>query len=93
MKYVHWELNDIDATQEELSFWSIAYPDDVDKETIPAQDTGKGDCGLFSMLFAEMIGCNQNIHLIEQEDIRDMKLRHVLAKLIITYSSTNIFFA
>ena len=71
-------------------YWTIDFPDNIDSKSIPQQDIGKGDCGIFTILFAEMIGCNQNIHTIQQDDITDIKVHHVLTKLLLTYPISTI---
>ena len=95
-KYVKWEIRNkakntntkspIEATQE----WTIEYPDDIDKDALPKQDIDTFDCGIFCMLFTEMIGSNQNIHLIEQQKITEINLRHVITKLLLTFTTNTI---
>ena len=62
MKYVEWEINSIKTSDDEMVNWKIEFPTHINRNNIPQQEGGF-DCGIFSILFAEMVGYEQDIRI------------------------------
>ena len=65
MKFVMWELDHINTPTTSQEVWRIEYPSHIVKSAIPQQKISSGDCGVFCILFCEMILSNQSIMKVQ----------------------------
>ena len=85
LEYVMWELDSIDTPTNAKEVWRIEHPSHIIKTAIPQQIGNSGDCGVFCIIFCEMLLSNQSIMKVQQNTIMSYHVRKNLTKLLLTF--------
>ena len=84
-KYIELEHRDIAKGYNEIE-WTVMLTSDQRENAVPKQITALGDCGIFIILFAEMIGNKKRIRGITQDYILSHQLRKKMAMLLLSFN-------